>query len=476
MEEIDNNLKFIINPEQEEYFYGNNYINNLNNILINKKQKIKISNQKEQNNTHKEFENNLNIICKIYPETITHLFYNIQGENKLYTDKIGQIDFNSIIIRKYNPQLNENNILFYNKYFEILSKVVYPSIQIFYDILSNKEKDNNNNNIEIVLEYIPSDFEEVQTFISKCLNGNSINYLIITKISEVLSYIYECGYSYLMLYPSNIKFNNKLFKQYFKVNEDSNFLYAINKDYFSNPSKIFNNNFMKIINLGTYLKYKYLNDRNYYSLKNESLKDLSFLSPEFFEFISNEKINSFPDDILILEKWDIYSFGCLLFYIFFQKYPYFFIIDDNNVNDEIKLKNLINVKIKEKNFLETHINNMKEKINDIPDDIINLINKCTCNQNELRPSFNEVLNYLNDKIKPLIKDNNNINNSNNKDIFHDYSFYQLSKYNDDLILKKEILKNQTFKKELEDVNNEYNIKIKESFLNNMNQNIQLNSK
>ena len=44
-------------------------------------------------------------------------------------------------------------------------------------------------------------------------------------------------------------------------------LYAINKDYFSNPSKIFNNNFMKIVNLGTYLKYKYLNDRNYYSLK-----------------------------------------------------------------------------------------------------------------------------------------------------------------------------------------------------------------
>ena len=35
-----------------------------------------------------------------------------------------------------------------------------------------------------------------------------------------------------MLYPNNIKFNNKLFKQYFKVNEDYNYLYAINKDYF----------------------------------------------------------------------------------------------------------------------------------------------------------------------------------------------------------------------------------------------------
>ena len=126
------------------------------------------------------------------------------------------------------------------------------------------------------------------------------------------------------------------------------------------------------------------------------------------------------------------------------------------------MKNLIDAKIKEKNFLETHINNIKEKISDIPDDIINLVNKCTSNQNELKPSFNEVLNYLNDKLKPLIKDNN-INNSNNKDIFHDYSFYQLSKYNDDLILKKEILKNQKFKTELEDIKDEYNIKIKESF-------------
>ena len=466
MEEIDSNLKFIINEEQEEYFYGNNYINNLNNILMNKKPKIKILNSKEENsNSHKEIKKNLNIICKIYPETITPLFYISQDKNKLYTDQIGQIDFNSIIIRKYNPELIENNMPFYSKYFEIVSKVVYPSIQIFYGILSNKQTqtDNNNNNIEIILEYIPSNFEEVQIFISKCFNGNSINYLIVTKISEVLSYIYECGFAYLMLYPSNIKFNNKLFKQYFKVNEDSNYLYAINKDYFSNPSKIFNNNFMKIVNIGTYLKYNYLNNEYSYSLKKESLNDLSFLSPEFFEFILNEKIKSFPDNISLLEKWDIYSFGCLLFYIFYKKYPYFFIISDNNINDEIKLKQLIDAKIKEKNFLETHINYIKENTKDIPDFIIDLIKKCTSNQIELRPTFNEILNYLNDTIKPLFKDNN-INNSNNKDIFHDYSFYQLSKYNDDLILKKEILKNQKFKAELEDIKDEYNTKIKESFL------------
>ena len=30
-----------------------------------------------------EFENNLNIICKIYPETITHLFYNSRQKSEL---------------------------------------------------------------------------------------------------------------------------------------------------------------------------------------------------------------------------------------------------------------------------------------------------------------------------------------------------------------------------------------------------------
>ena len=459
MEEIDYNLKFIINAEQKEYFYGNNYINNLNNILINKKQKIKISNQKEQNNTHKEFENNLNIICKIYPKTITHLFYNIQGENKLYTDKISQIDFNSIIIRKYNPQLNENNILVYNKYFETLSKVVYPSIQIFYGILSNKEKDNNNNNIEIVLEYIPSDFEEVQTFISKCLNGNSINYLIISKISEVLSYIYECGYPYLMLNPCNIKFNNKLFKQYFKVNEDSNYLYAINKDYFSNPSRIFNNNFMKIINLGTYLKYKYLN-KNYYSIHDEPLEDICYFSPELLKFILDEDIKTFPVNLNLLEKWDVYSFGCLVFYIFYQRYPYFYVINDMNLDKEKKLKQLIDIKYQETNFLKINKSHINEVINNIDDDIDKLIERCTSDKIELRPNFNEILNLLNNKIQPLMKEVNN----NSKDIFHDYSFYQLSKYNDELILKKEIIKNQKLKNELNHINNEYNIRLKESQL------------
>jgi hypothetical protein len=312
------------------------------------------------------------------------------------------------------------------------------------------------NNFEIILEYVPSTFEEVQIFISKCLNGNEINYLIISKISEVLSYIYECGFPYLMLYPNNIKFNNKLFKQYFKVSEDSNYLYAINKDYFSNPSKIFNNNFMKIINIGTYLKYKNL-DKKYYSIKNESLKNISYFSPEFLRFILDDNIKVIPKDINLLEKWDVYSFGCLLFYIFYKKDPYFFIIEDINIDDDNKLKKLIEVKYKETNFLKTHINYLKEEVKDIPNDIICLIECCTSNNIEVRPNFNDIINNLNNKIKPLMNESNN----NSKDIFHDYSFYQLAKYNDDLILKKEIIKNQKLEKELNEIINEYNINLKE---------------
>ena len=452
MEKINLNKSNNTEKEEiEELFYGSNYINNLNNIFSNNKSKIKTLNKKEKEDTFKELEKNLNIICRIYPETITPLFDINQKENSLFEDKIGQIDFNTIIIRKYNPDIN-NNLLFYNKYFQILSKIVYPSIQIFYGILNQPEQ----NNFEIILEYAPSTFEEVQIFISKCLNGNEINYLIISKISEVLSYIYECGFPYLMLYPNNIKFNNKLFKQYFKVSEDSNYLYAINKDYFSNPSKIFNNNFMKIINIGTYLKYKNL-DKKYYSIKNESLKNISYFSPEFLRFILDDNIKVIPKDINLLEKWDVYSFGCLLFYIFYKKDPYFFIIEDINIDDDNKLKKLIEVKYNETNFLKTHINYLKEEVKDIPNDIICLIECCTSNNIESRPKFNDILNNLNNKIKPLMNESNN----NSKDIFHDYSFYQLAKYNDDLILKKEIIKNQKLEKELNEIINEYNINLKE---------------
>ena len=452
MEKINLNKSNNTDKEEiEELFYGSNYINNLNNIFSNNKSKIKTLNKKEKEDTFKELEKNLNIICRIYPETITPLFDINQKENSLFEDKIGQIDFNTIIIRKYNPDIN-NNLLFYNKYFQILSKIVYPSIQIFYGILNQPEQ----NNFEIILEYVPSTFEEVQIFISKCLNGNEINYLIISKISEVLSYIYECGFPYLMLYPNNIKFNNKLFKQYFKVSEDSNYLYAINKDYFSNPSKIFNNNFMKIINIGTYLKYKNL-DKKYYSIKDESLKNISYFSPEFLRFILDDNIKVIPKDINLLEKWDVYSFGCLLFYIFYKKDPYFFIIEDINIDDDNKLKKLIEVKHKETNFLKTHINYLKEEVKDIPNDIICLIECCTSNNIESRPKFNDILNNLNNKIKPLMNESNN----NSKDIFHDYSFYQLAKYNDDLILKKEIIKNQKLEKELNEIINEYNINLKE---------------
>ena len=452
MEKINFNKSNNTDKEEiEELFYGSNYINNLNNIFSNNKSKIKTLNKKEKENTFKELEKNLNIICRIYPETITPLFDINQKENSLFEDKIGQIDFNTIIIRKYNPDIN-NNLLFYNKYFQILSKIVYPSIQIFYGILNQPEQ----NNFEIILEYVPSTFEEVQIFISKCLNGNEINYLIISKISEVLSYIYECGFPYLMLYPNNIKFNNKLFKQYFKVSEDSNYLYAINKDYFSNPSKIFNNNFMKIINIGTYLKYKNL-DKKYYSIKDESLKNISYFSPEFLRFILDDNIKVIPKDINLLEKWDVYSFGCLLFYIFYKKDPYFFIIEDINIDDDNKLKKLIEVKYKETNFLETHINYLEEEVKDIPNDIICLIECCTSNNIESRPKFNDILNNLNNKIKPLMNESNN----NSKDIFHDYSFYQLAKYNDDLILKKEIIKNQKLENELNEIINEYNINLKD---------------
>ena len=458
------------------FFYGNDYFQNFQNIFGDEKnetqnQTIILNSQNTVINEYNEIinlEKTLNIICKINPETIINLFELDKNEiiyKSLLRDKIGQIDFNSVIIREYLPNINQN-IAFYNKYFQIVSKVVYPTIQIFYGILN---KQNQNNNVEIVLEYISSDLEEVQTFIKKCLNGNNINYLIINKISEVLSYIYECGHPYLMLYPSNIKFNNKLFKQYFEVDEDSSYLYTVNKNYFSDPSKIFSNNFMKITNIGTYLKYKYLIKNNFYSLKDELLSDICFFSPELLKFILDEKIADFPEDLKILEKWDVYSFGCLLFYIFYEQIPYFFIINNEKNTNENKYKLLIDSILSENDFFKTQIDNLgnkKENENKVTEEIINLIKISTSNNNEICPSFNDILENINQQINCLNKnDSKKINNKNNcKDIFHDYSFYQLSKYNDDLIMTKEILTNNKYKQELIDINEEYE-NSKEQFIN-----------
>ena len=470
--ELNNNK-----DEENEYFYGNDYTQNLNNIFSTEKFEEKnqifllnenLENQIE-NNELINFKKILNIICKINPTTIINLFED-EIKNKKYNsyfiDKIGQIDFNSVIIREFFPNIKEN-IKYYNNYFQIVSKVVYPTIQIFYGILNKEEKENKN--IEIVLEYISSDFEEVQIFIKKCLNGDNINYLIINRISEVLSYIYECGYPYLMLYPSNIKFNNKLFKMYFQVDEDSSYLYTINKNYFSNPSKIFSNNFMKITNIGQYLKYKYLIKQKYYSLKDEPLTNVCFFSSELLNFILDKNITDFPKDINILEKWDVYSFGCLLFYIFYETMPYFFIINDKSINDEGKYEQLLKNIFSENNFLETQIKyfDNKEKMDNIPQGIKKMITDCTKNKFELRPTFNMILEELNRQINDLkIKDdlikNNKTNNS--KDIFHDYSFYQLSKYNDDILIAKEILKNNKLKEDLIEINQIYK-NSKEDFIN-----------
>ena len=443
------------------FFYGNDNIQNIKNEIDNQK-KYNDNTVSSNNLDNKIFlQKILTTICKINEDSISYLF-ELKLTNQIKKEVIGQIDFNSVIIRQYSLNLLDNNVLkFYYKYFQVISKIIYPTIQIFYGVIDSKL--NNIQNFKIVLEFIPSNLEEIQVFVKKCLNGNKINYLILSKISEVLSYIYECGYAYLMLYPTNIKFNNKLFKQYFQVEEDSNYLYTVNKNYFSSPSKIFSNNFMKILNLGTYFKYKYLSkiNSNKYDLKQEKLCDLCFFSPELIQFIIDDKINEFPEDNKILEKWDVYSFGCILFYLFYQKIPYFFCFNNNDNENIFDL--IINNILNEKNFLETQLKNLKNNENEnIPTVFVELIKECTFIDIKNRPNFNKIFDIINKQIEILSKDSNKKVNS--ESVLHDYSFYQLDRYNENLILTKEILTNKKLKNELNDVSIKYN-KSKQEYIN-----------
>ena len=136
---------------------------------------------------------------------------------------------------------------------------------------------------------------------------------------------------------------------------------------------------------------------------------------------------------------------------------------------ENKYKILIDTILSENDFFKTQIDNLGNKTeneNKATEEIINLIKICTSNNDGLRPSFNDILENINQQINCLNKnDSKKTKNKNNcKDIFHDYSFYQLSKYNDDLIMTKEILKNYKYKQELIDINEEYEIS-KEQFIN-----------
>lgn len=112
--------------------------------------------------------------------------------------------------------------------------------------------------------------------------------------------------------------------------------------------------------------------------------------------------------------------------------------------------------MEEEDFLNTQMKHLESdgmKI-DVPEAIIKLINSCTSKEIELRPSFNSILEDLNNQIKELTN-NISINKYSSKDIFHDYSFCQLSKYNEDLIIAKEIMKNKKLKEELIDMEQEY---------------------
>ena len=120
------------NKEEKEYedcfegelFYGNNQ--NIYNIFqkLNNEDKLLIAYNNNietisQSDDKLNFEKVLNTICKIHPESIIYLFdydLSLTKHNLLINDKIGQIDFNPVIIRKFLPDISEQeNIEFYAK-------------------------------------------------------------------------------------------------------------------------------------------------------------------------------------------------------------------------------------------------------------------------------------------------------------------------------------------------------------------------
>ena len=133
----------------------------------------------------------------------------------------------------------------------------------------------------------------------------------------------------------------------------------------------------------------------------------------------------------------------VLFFLFFEKIPYY------NINDKNQLINFI---IKEDNFIKNQNFNFENESNIIKD-IIKVIKLCTNINEDFRPSFKDIIpiiekikiNFYNEFLNNEKKEKMKINLN---DYYKEFSYYQLSKYQESNIMNEEIRKYKKLEEEI----------------------------
>ena len=343
--------------------------------LLNKKlMKLFLGNDKER----RDLSDKLNIIS---PDVIS-ILSEVSSANNIFISSYGEMYFKYVIIKKIIFKNQE----FMKKLLFILAKIVHPNIQLYYGCMFKKNNssfistNNDNYDFYLVFEYIPSIKIKELGYLKEILTPNEIIYfkiILIDKLAQILSYLYMSNCPYLFINTKNVLLNSKL------LTDKYQHLKIIYSDY----NSYINNDLIKLIKIGNFLKYNKKFHLN--PLDIESIDEISFHSPELIKYLINDEndmIELYENSFL--EKSDIWSFGCFIFFLFFEKNPY---KDINSKNE------LINKIIEEENFLKSQNINIENE-NNVIKDIIKCIKLCTYKNEDFRPCFNDIIPVI-DNIK-----------------------------------------------------------------------------
>ena len=398
--------------------------------LLNKKlMKLFLGNDKER----RDLSDKLNIIS---PDVIS-ILSEVSSANNIFISSYGEMYFKYVIIKKIIFKNQE----FMKKLLFILAKIVHPNIQLYYGCMFKKNNssfistNNDNYDFYLVFEYIPSIKIKELGYLKEILTPNEIIYfkiILIDKLAQILSYLYMSNCPYLFINTKNVLLNSKL------LTDKYQHLKIIYSDY----NSYINNDLIKLIKIGNFLKYNKKFHLN--PLDIESIDEISFHSPELIKYLINDEndmIELYENSFL--EKSDIWSFGCFIFFLFFEKNPY---KDINSKNE------LINKIIEEENFLKSQNINIENE-NNVIKDIIKCIKLCTYKKEDFRPCFNDIIpvieniknNFYNEFLSKEKKEQMKININ---DYYKEFSYYQLSKYQESNIMNEEITKYKKLEEEI----------------------------
>ena len=398
--------------------------------LLNKKlMKLFLGNDKER----RDLSDKLNIIS---PDVIS-ILSEVSSANNIFISSYGEMYFKYVIIKKIIFKNQE----FMKKLLFILAKIVHPNIQLYYGCMFKKNNssfistNNDNYDFYLVFEYIPSIKIKELGYLKEILTPNEIMYfkiILIDKLAQILSYLYMSNCPYLFINTKNVLLNSKL------LTDKYQHLKIIYSDY----NSYINNDLIKLIKIGNFLKYNKKFHLN--PLDIESIDEISFHSPELIKYLINDEndmIELYENSFL--EKSDIWSFGCFIFFLFFEKNPY---KDINSKNE------LINKIIEEENFLKSQNINIENE-NNVIKDIIKCIKLCTYKNEDFRPCFNDIIpvidnikkNFYNEFLSNEKKEQMKININ---DYYKEFSYYQLSKYQESNIMNEEITKYKKLEEEI----------------------------